>query len=315
MQQTTIKKAIECSGIGLHGGRKVKMRLRPAPEETGIVFCLHRADGSTRFLRPNPHGVMANGLATVLVDGEDRVATVEHLLAALRGLGVDNVFIDVQGPELPIMDGSAASFVFLIRSAGLRRQSSPRRVLGLTRPLKFEQDGKWIKAEPHAGFMIDYTIDFAHPMIGVQRMRLDLKPENFIRELAKARTFGFLAEVEMLQRKGLALGGSLDNAVVLDDYSVVNAEGLRYADEFVRHKMLDFVGDMAIIGLPLAGRFEVHCSGHAMNNAFLRTLDDHRDMYLTETTEDELASELTCVSGFEAVEVLDEHPAGIPATA
>jgi len=232
---------------------------------------------------------------------------VEHLLAAIRGLGIDNISIEVDGPELPIMDGSAASFVLLLRTAGLKRQRRSQRVLALTRPVTFQQDGKSITAEPYDGFAVDYTIEFSHPLIGRQRMELDVRPDTFVRELAKARTFGFLADVEMLQRRGLALGGSLNNAVVLDEYTVLNSEGLRFADEFVRHKILDFIGDMALLELPLAGRFTVHCSGHALNNAFLRKLDDERDNCLREV-----------VLGGPMEEPLlqpEEAPEAIPATA
>ena len=309
MLQTTIKKSIECSGIGLHGGRKVSLRLRPAPEDTGIVFTLRRPDGSTRFLRPSPRMVHASGLATTLKEGDDTLATVEHLLAAIRGLGIDNIYLEVHGPEIPIMDGSAASFVLLLRTAGLKRQRMSQRVLALTDTVHFEQNGKSITAAPYDGFFVDYTIDFSHPLIGRQRMELDIRPETFTRELAKARTFGFLSEVEMLQQRGLALGGSLDNAVVLDDYTVVNAEGLRFADEFVRHKILDFIGDMALLELPLAGRFTVHCSGHALNNAFLRHLDEHRDDYLQEISLSEPYAEEELLIG------PAEAPEAVPATA
>jgi len=282
MNQTTIKKSIECSGIGLHGGSKVRLKLLPAPEDTGILFSLHDARGA-RFLAPRPECVMATGLSTTLVSGEDRVATVEHLLAAVRGLGIDNLHIEVHGGEVPIMDGSAASFCFLLRSAGIVRQARPRRALALKRPFSFESDGKWIKAAPHCGFAVDFTIDFKHPLIGRQNMSFELTPETFVRTIAKARTFGFLRDVEALQRNGLARGGSLDNAVVLDEYAVINPEGLRYQDEFVRHKVLDFIGDMALLDRPLLGRFSVHCSGHALNNAFLCALNEQRERYLEET--------------------------------
>ncbi|MGE4299068.1 MAG: UDP-3-O-acyl-N-acetylglucosamine deacetylase [Desulfovibrionaceae bacterium] len=281
MRQTTIKKSIECSGIGLHGGKMVKLHLHPAPENTGVLFCL-ASDEGTKFLTPTPESVVATGLATTLGFGKDAVSTVEHLLAAIRGLEIDNIRIDVEGGELPIMDGSAASFVFLLRSAGIRRQGAARRVLRITRPVAFESDGKWIKAEPYAGFAVNCRIDFPHPLIGEQTMHLDLSPESFARRIAKARTFGFLRDVEMLHKHGLALGGSLENAVVLDEYAVINPEGLRFQDEFVRHKVLDFIGDMAMIGLPLHGRFEVNCSGHALNNNFLRMLHENRDLYLEE---------------------------------
>jgi len=283
MRQTTIHRSIECSGIGLHSGRKVTLRLHPASEDSGITFLLKNGNGS-KYLKPTPENVVATGLATTLASGGHTVATVEHLMAALRGLGIDNILIEVEGDEVPIMDGSAASFVFLLRSAGLVSQNKPLKVLRIKQPFTFSHDGKWVKAKPYGGVRIEYTIDFPHPQIGTQTMQLDVTPETFASRLAKARTFGFLRDVEMLQKNGLALGGSLDNAVVLDDYAVVNKEGLRYKDEFVRHKILDFIGDTALLDAPLWGQFSVHCSGHAVNNAFMRALNENRDIYLEEVS-------------------------------
>jgi UDP-3-O-[3-hydroxymyristoyl] N-acetylglucosamine deacetylase len=283
MHQTTIRNTVRCTGIGLHSGKQVEMVLRPAPEDTGILFALRSGSG-TSFLSPKPRLVVDTGLATSLGNGHDHIATVEHLLAAVRGLGIDNIRIEVQGRELPIMDGSAASFVYLLNQAGLRRQTKARKVLAVTKPLVFERDGKFIKATPHDGFAVDYTIQFAHPLIGRQNLALEVTPDVFATDLAKARTFGFLREVEYLHANGLALGGNLDNAVVLDEFGVLNTDGLRYSDEFVRHKLLDFVGDMAVMGLPLQGRFEVFASGHALNNSFLRYLEDHASEYLEERT-------------------------------
>jgi len=283
MLQTTIQKTVRCTGIGLHSGKQVELVLRPAAEDTGILFSLHNGSGST-FLTPAPSLVVETGLATVLGDGRETVATVEHLLATVSGMGIDNIHIEVTGKELPIMDGSAASFVYLLKQAGICKLGKARQVLAVKKNVEFEQDGKFIKARPHNGFSVDYTIEFAHPLIGTQRMELEITPENFISEVAKARTFGFLKEVDYLHANGLALGGSLDNAIVLDEYGVLNAEGLRFKDEFVRHKLLDFIGDMAVLGAPLQGHFEVFASGHAMNNAFLRHLDENRELYLEAKT-------------------------------
>lgn len=283
MLQTTIHKSVRCTGIGLHSGKQVELVLRPAAEDTGILFSLRNGSGST-FLTPAPSLVVETGLATVLGDGRETVATVEHLLAAVSGMGIDNIHIEVTGKELPIMDGSAASFVYLLKQAGVRKLDKARKTLAIKKAVEFEQDGKFIKARPHDGFRVDYTIEFAHPLIGTQRMELEITPENFVSEVAKARTFGFLKEVDYLHANGLALGGSLDNAIVLDEYGVLNAEGLRFKDEFVRHKLLDFVGDMAVLGAPLQGHFEVFASGHAMNNAFLRHLDENRELYLEAKT-------------------------------
>jgi UDP-3-O-[3-hydroxymyristoyl] N-acetylglucosamine deacetylase len=283
MHQTTIRNTVRCTGIGLHGGRQVELVLRPAPEDTGILFALRSGSG-TSFLSPKPRLVVDTGLATSLGNGHDQISTVEHLLAAVRGMGIDNIRIEVQGRELPIMDGSAASFVYLLNQAGVRRQAKARKVLAITRPLAFEHEGKYIKATPHDGFLVDYTIKFAHPLIGRQNLTLEVTPDIFAADIAKARTFGFLREVEYLHANGLALGGSLDNAIVLDEFGVLNNDGLRYPDEFVRHKMLDFVGDMAVMGLPLQGRFEVMASGHALNNSFLRYIEDNASEYLEERT-------------------------------
>ncbi len=279
MLQKTIHKSVACSGIGLHSGKKVRLVLRPASEDSGILFALQNGTGR-RFLKPHPEAVVATGLATTLGQGSDSISTVEHLMAAVRGMGIDNILVDVEGAELPIMDGSAASFVYLLRMAGVRTLSAPRKVMRVTKPVEYKRDGKVIRAEPHGGFMVDYTIDFPHPLIGRQHMALEITPDSFASMLAKARTFGFLREVEYLRKNGLALGGSLDNAVVLDDYGVVNTEGLRFPNEFVRHKILDFVGDMAVLGAPLWGRFTVFASGHALNNAFLRHLWAGAEEYL-----------------------------------
>jgi UDP-3-O-[3-hydroxymyristoyl] N-acetylglucosamine deacetylase len=282
MQQQTIKHPVQCSGIGLHSGKMVNLALRPAEEGSGINFYVFTPDGSQR-ITPQPSSVIATGLATTIGTAKASISTVEHLMAAILGLGVDNLRIDVHGGELPIMDGSAAPFVMLLNSAGIRKQNAERKVLRIARPLTYTAGEKSISAEASDGFFVDYTIDFAHPLIGVQNLAMEITPQTFA-EIAKARTFGFFKEVEYLYSRGLALGGSLDNSVVLDDHGVLNKEGLRFSNEFVRHKILDFVGDMAMINLPLQGRFTVRCSGHALNNQFLRVLDENRDLYLEEIT-------------------------------
>lgn len=282
MTQTTINKSIECTGIGLHSGKTVRLGLRPASENTGIVFHVKTPDG-VRDISPRPDIVVETGLATTLGIGDARVATVEHLLAAIRGLGIDNIHVDAEGGEIPIMDGSAAPFAMLLSKAGVTRQNAPRNVLRIRKPVTFHRDGKSIEAYPHDGFVVDYTINFPHQLIGTQKMRLDLTPRSF-GVVSRARTFGFLHEVEYLHSKGLALGGSLDNAIVLDEHSILNSEGLRFPDEFVRHKVLDFIGDMAMLDRPLQGRFVVTCSGHALNNEFLRTVTANAQTYLEAVT-------------------------------
>ncbi|MGX9366894.1 UDP-3-O-acyl-N-acetylglucosamine deacetylase [Desulfoplanes sp. PS50] len=279
MRQRTIKKTVECSGIGLHSGKKLRLVMRPADQDTGVVF-QHMGGSGRKTLHPRPERVVSTGLATTLGVGDRTIATVEHLMAAIGGLGIDNIVIEVHGDEIPIMDGSAASFVFLLRSAGIRKQAADKRVYRLTRSLSFEKDGKKIEAAPYDGFRVTYTIDFDHPLVGEQTFVLDLSPEAFMREVSKARTFGFMKDVEMLQKNGLALGGSLENAVVLDEYGVINPDGLRFKNELVRHKVLDFIGDMHLLEHPLHGDFHVHCSGHEHNNAFLRYLSTHKDYYL-----------------------------------
>ncbi|MCH5276756.1 MAG: UDP-3-O-acyl-N-acetylglucosamine deacetylase [Desulfovibrionaceae bacterium] len=285
MPQTTIARAVSHTGVGLHSGRDVQMRLQPAPADSGIVFHVHTPSG-VRRIAPCPSAVSATALATTLSDGEARVSTVEHVLAALAGMAVDNVQIHVFGGEIPIMDGSAAPVLDLLKKAGIRTLAAPRRVARVRRSLSVAGGGKAIHVWPHKGFYVDYTIDFPHAAIGRQRLCLDITPDSFAR-IARARTFGFLQEVEYLHSHGLALGGSLNNAVVLDEQGVVNPDGLRCPDEFVRHKMLDFVGDMAMLGLPLQGAFEVHCSGHQHNNAFLRRLSGERENYLEIVSEED----------------------------
>jgi UDP-3-O-[3-hydroxymyristoyl] N-acetylglucosamine deacetylase len=266
----------------------VNMALRPAEENSGINFYVFTPEGSQR-IAPKPDNVIATGLATTIGTAQASISTVEHLMAAILGLGIDNLRIDVHGGELPIMDGSAAPFAMLLNGAGIKKQTAARRVLRMAKPLSYVSGEKSICAEPHSGFFVDYTIEFSHPLIGVQKLALEINPRTFS-ELARARTFGFFKEVEDLYARGLALGGSLDNSVVLDEHGVLNREGLRFGDEFVRHKILDFIGDMAMLNLPLQGRFTVRCSGHALNNQFLRVLYENRDIYLEEITLNSTAS-------------------------
>ncbi len=271
MPQTTLCGAVSCKGVSLHSGREVSMEFRPAPEDSGLVFHIH-SDGEERLLLPRPEAVSTTELATTISDGKASVSTIEHVLAALSGMAVDNVEVHVEGGEVPILDGSAKLVVEALRRAGLRPQQAPRRVARVTREYSLEAGGKSIVARPFDGFHVDYTIRFPHPAIGEQRFALEITPESFEREIAPARTFGFLKEVEYLHSRGLARGGSLDNVIVVGDEGVINKEGLRFPDEFVRHKMLDFIGDMAMLGMPLRGAFTVSCSGHGHNNAFLRSL-------------------------------------------
>lgn len=285
MNQTTIQRVVTCSGIGLHSGKKVYLALRPASANTGIIFDIHTQDGIRR-VSPAPKAVMTTALATTLGTAEATVSTVEHLLASVLGLGIDNLIVSVEGGEVPIMDGSAAAFVRLFAEAGIRRLHAPRKVMRISRPLEVCDGVKHIRALPYAGFRVDYTIDFPHPAIGRQHMGMEVTPESFAR-VANARTFGFFKDVEYLHSHGLARGGSLESVVVLDDKGVMNPEGLRYRDEFVRHKVLDFIGDMAMLGRPIQGHFEVCCSGHQLNNAFLRKAEEERALQLIDLSLEE----------------------------
>ncbi len=293
MHQTTLQCAVSCSGIGLHGGKEVSCTLRPAAPDTGIVFALRTKQGISR-ISPSPRAVAATALATTLGNGPG-VSTIEHLMAALRGLGIDNCLVETEGGEIPILDGSASVFADLIARAGIRKLPAARRVLRLKRPTELRDGDKYIRGLPGTGFRVHYTIDFPHPAVRRQKYFLNLTPRSF-GNVAFARTFGFLKDVEYMRRNGLALGGSLDNAVVLDDHGVLNPEGLRRPDEFVRHKVLDFIGDMAMLPHPLEGCFTAVCSGHSLNNRFLRKLEDEDALELVELPLPENRRELSLPS-------------------
>lgn len=271
-QQRTIAEKISCTGIGLHSGQPVALTLHPARVDSGLVF-VRNEGGRTVEIPASAYQVSSTRLATSIGRPGQAIATVEHLLAALYGVGIDNVRIEVDGPEIPIMDGSAASFVFLVRAAGIFEQRAPRRVLRLRRPVEVRSGERWIRVEPGRGLRVSYAIDFAHPSIGRQSIEgFDLTPDRFEREICRARTFGFLHEVQALWRAGLAQGGSLENTIVLDEKRVLNPEGLRMADEFVRHKVLDLLGDFALLGLPLQAHVRVVRGGHALHQQLLTTL-------------------------------------------
>jgi UDP-3-O-[3-hydroxymyristoyl] N-acetylglucosamine deacetylase len=275
--QRTIARPAACSGSGLHTGAAVRLRLLPAPEGAGIAFV--RECGGRRVEIPaRPECVASTTRATTLERGGVSVATVEHLLAACFGLGVDNLRAEVEGPELPAFDGSAAPFVELLLGAGLREQASPRRVLGLARALEVREGERWIRAEPSSDFSVDYTIDYAHPAVGRQRLVIDGDdPERFARELAPARTFGFLAELPGLLAADLARGGSLASAIVFDGERVLNPEGLRFPDELVRHKVLDLLGDLALLGARPCARVRAERAGHGLHRALVAALRAEAD--------------------------------------
>ena len=273
LRQRTLKSLIRASGVGLHTGQKVRIALRPAPPDTGIVF--------RRIDLPSPVDIPARAemvgearLASTLVRGDVKIHTVEHLMSALSGLGVDNAFVDIDAPELPIMDGSASPFALLIQQAGIEEQAAPKRFLRVRKTVEVKEGDKWARLEPYQGFKLSFSIDFRHPVIerSTQSVTVDFAETSYLKEIARARTFGFMHEVEDLKGSGFALGGGLENAVVLDDQGVLNVEGLRFADEFIRHKLLDAIGDLYLLGRPLLGAFTAHKSGHALNNRLLRRL-------------------------------------------
>jgi len=273
MRQRTLKSLVSASGVGLHSGQKVRMTLRPAPADTGIVF--RRVDLASPVDIPARAELVGEArLASTLVKGDVKIQTVEHLMSALGGLGVDNAYVDLDAPELPIMDGSAGPFVMLIQQAGLEQQAAPKRFLRVLRRVEVTDGDKWARLEPYDGYKLSFSIDFRHPVIerSTQSVSIDFAETSYVKEIARARTFGFMHDVEDLRDSGLALGGGLDNAVVLDEYRVLNAEGLRFADEFIRHKLLDANGDLYLLGKPLLAAFSAHKSGHALNNRLLRAL-------------------------------------------
>lgn len=271
--QRTIKAKVSTTGVGLHTGARVCMTLRPAAANTGIWF--HRIDlPEPLSFRIAPERVVDTRLCSALEGNGAKVATVEHLLSALAGLGIDNLHIDMDGPEVPILDGSAGPFVYLLQSAGVELLDAPKRFMRVKRTVRVEDGDKWAQFSPHDGFTLTFRIDFDHPVFRhtAREISIDFAAQSYVSEVSRARTFGFMKDVEYLRSHGLALGGTLDNAIVLDEYRVLNSEGLRYADEFVKHKVLDAVGDLYLAGHPILGAFTAYKSGHGLNNTLLRAL-------------------------------------------
>ncbi|HEB98438.1 MAG TPA: UDP-3-O-acyl-N-acetylglucosamine deacetylase [Thiotrichales bacterium] len=273
IRQRTLKNVIRATGVGLHTGEKVYLTLRPAAVDTGIVFRRVDLDPPVE-IKASPENVGDTQLSTTLVKDGVRISTVEHLLSALAGLGIDNAYVDLSAPEVPIMDGSAGPFVFLVQSAGIEEQNAAKRFIRIKKPVRVEEGDKWASFEPFDGFKVGFTIDFEHPVFTdrAQSAEIDFSTTSFMREVSRARTFGFMRDIERLRERKLALGGSLDNAVVVDDYRILNEDGLRYDDEFVKHKILDAIGDLYLLGHSLIGAFHGHKSGHAINNMLLRAL-------------------------------------------
>lgn len=277
LQQRTIKTITRAVGMGLHSGQRVEMTLRPAQPDTGIVF--RRVDLPEPVDMPiTAHAIVDTRMASTIGVGNAKVHTIEHLMSALCGLGIDNLYIDITAEEVPILDGSSSSFVFLLQSAGIELQKAPKKFIRIKRPVEVrEGEGKqlkWARFEPYHGFKLKFDIDFSHPAVDStgQSFEFDMGEGNYMRDIARARTFGFTKDVEMLRTNGLALGGGLDNAIVMDDYKVLNSDGLRYDDEFVKHKILDAIGDLYVIGHPILGAYRAFRSGHGMNNQLIRAV-------------------------------------------
>jgi UDP-3-O-[3-hydroxymyristoyl] N-acetylglucosamine deacetylase len=292
LQQRTLKSITKAVGVGLHSGQRVELTLRPAQPDTGIVF--RRVDLPQPVDIPvSALAVTDTRLASTIGAGDAKVHTVEHLMSACAGLGLDNLYVDITAEEVPILDGSSASFVFLLQSAGIAQQNAPRRFIRVTRPVEVREGQgdavKWARLEPYHGYRLSFEIDFRHPAVDStgQSVVFDMSQGNYSRDIARARTFGFTKDVEMMRSHGLALGGGLDNAIVMDDYKMLNSDGLRYDDEFAKHKILDAMGDLYVVGKPLLAAYSAFRSGHALNNKLLRELLAHPDAYEVVTFDDE----------------------------
>jgi UDP-3-O-[3-hydroxymyristoyl] N-acetylglucosamine deacetylase len=286
MRQRTIRSLVRTTGVGLHSGERVELVLRPAAADTGIVFRRVDLDPPVE-IRSEASRVTDTRMASTLTAGDSgeaaqvRVATVEHLMSALAGLGIDNLYVDVTAAEIPILDGSAGSFVFLIQSAGIVEQAAPKKFIRVLEPVEIRDGDKWARLDPHFGFRLRFSIEFGHPAIDatVQEVEVDFAETSYVRDVARARTFGFMQDVEYLRAHGLAKGGSFGNAIVMDEYRVLNADGLRFGDEFVKHKILDAIGDLYLVGHPLLAAYTAHKSGHALNNQLLRALLERREAW------------------------------------
>jgi UDP-3-O-[3-hydroxymyristoyl] N-acetylglucosamine deacetylase len=301
LRQRTLKNSIRATGVGLHSGQKVFMSLLPAGPDTGVIF--RRVDLEKPVEIPAyALNVGATELASTLMKDGAKVATVEHLMSAIAGLGIDNCVVELSAPEVPIMDGSSGPFVFLIQSAGIQEQDAPKRFVRIKQPLQVQDGDKYARFEPYEGFRVSFSIDFRHPVFKTSRQTatVDFSTTSFVKEVSRARTFGFMRDVETMRSKNLALGGSLDNAVVLDEYRILNNEGLRYEDEFVRHKILDAIGDLYLMGHSLIGSYTAYKSGHQLNNKLLRALIADPRAWEEVTFQDESKAPIAYVRGLAA---------------
>lgn len=288
IRQRTLKNIIRATGVGLHTGKKVYLTLRPAPVDTGIIFI--RTDLEKEVEVPaRPENVSDTRLSTTLERDGVKISTVEHLMSAFAGIGIDNAYVELSAPEVPIMDGSAGPFVFLLQSAGISEQKKLKQFIRIKKPCVVQDDDKWVKFEPFNGFKVSFAIDFDHPILknSTQNASVDFSTTSFVKEVSRARTFGFMDDLEALRNAGLAQGGSFDNAIVMDSFHILNDDGLRYEDEFVKHKVLDAIGDLYLLGHPLIGEFSAHKSGHALNNRLLRQLIADESAWELVTFEDE----------------------------
>jgi UDP-3-O-[3-hydroxymyristoyl] N-acetylglucosamine deacetylase len=302
IKQRTLKNVIRATGVGIHSGEKVFMTLRPAAVDTGVVF--RRVDLPEPVeIRACAENVGDTSMSTTLTEGEVRVATVEHLLSAIAGLGIDNCYVDLTAPEVPIMDGSAGPYVFLLQSAGIEEQAKAKKFIRIKKTVIVEEDDKWARFDPFEGFKVGFEIDFRHPVFqrSSSRAEVDFSTTSFVKEVSRARTFGFMKDIEMLRERNLVLGGSMDNAIVLDDYRVLNEDGLRYEDEFVKHKILDAIGDLYLLGHSLIGAFYGHKSGHQLNNMLLRKLIAQTDAWEEVTFDDERAAPISYAHPAQAI--------------
>jgi UDP-3-O-[3-hydroxymyristoyl] N-acetylglucosamine deacetylase len=291
IKQRTLKNAIRATGVGLHTGQKIYLTLLPAAADTGIIF--RRVDLTPPVeIHARAENVGETMLSTTLVNGDVKVSTVEHLLAAMAGLGIDNAIVELSAPEVPIMDGSAGPFVFLIQSAGIQEQAAAKKFIRIKKPVTMQEGDKVASFLPFEGFKVTFSIDFDHPVFQGRTLQtsVDFSSTSFVKEISRARTFGFMHEIEYLRSKGLAKGGSIDNAIVVDEYRILNEDGLRYEDEFVKHKVLDAIGDLYLLGNSLIGEFRAHKSGHALNNKSLRQLIAQPDAWEVVTFDDDNAA-------------------------
>jgi UDP-3-O-[3-hydroxymyristoyl] N-acetylglucosamine deacetylase len=290
IKQRTLKNVIRATGVGLHTGQKILVTLRPAPIDSGIVFCRVDLDPIVK-IPANVNYVADTTLSTTLENQGAKVSTVEHLLSAMAGLGIDNAFVDVNAAEVPIMDGSASPFVFLLQSAGIQEQSAAKRFIRIKKAISLQEDDKHATLLPFDGFKVSFSIDFDHPFFKsrTQTAVIDFSSTSFVREVSRARTFGFIKDLELLRANNLALGGSVDNAIVIDDDGVMNEDGLRYEDEFVKHKVLDAIGDLYLLGYSLIGEYRGHKSGHSLNNKIIRKLINNTSSWELVSFEDDSA--------------------------